>query len=71
MEPDSHQIAARLVFAGGFVFIWFMFGPMGFAGAGVMILAGLTAREIEIAGRRKRTERERSHSNQSHSQPLD
>lgn len=66
-----HQIAARLLFVGGLAFIWWMFGPKGFAGAGAMILFALFARELELRGRRVATEQEHQPQGRPHVQPHD
>lgn len=68
---SNHQIGARLLFVGGLAFIWWMFGPMGIAGAGMLILIVVFAREIEISGRQKQTAQEHWQPIQSPSQPHD
>lgn len=67
----NHQIAARILFVAGVAFIWWMFGPMGIAGAGTLILIVVFAREIEISGRNSSPEQEHQPSSQYRPQPHD
>lgn len=63
-----HQIAARLVFAVGLGGVWWLFGIEALAGAGAAILLIGVAREIEVRGRQKQFEQERSQPIQSSTQ---
>lgn len=58
-----HEIAARLVFAAGLGLIWYVMGPIGLAGAGLLLLVVLAAQQILANGRQKQTEREHSQPN--------
>lgn len=70
MMMTGRQLAARLVFLVGLAVAWFVLGPIAVAGAGLMLLTLIAAREVDASGR-KPTEPPHWQADPSHVQPND
>lgn len=62
---SDNQMYARLFFGAGVAFIWLVLGIEAVAGAGLMLLIIVFAREIELRGRQASVEPEHWPPNQS------